>query len=123
MKANTLVGKRILVVEDDAFIADDLQAELAKLGAEIVGPASSDDEAIGLVRTSARLDAAVLNIGLRDAPSFDLARVLLATGVPFVFASGHVRDVVPYDLVAVPFFRKPADPAEIAFTLIGQLGS
>ena len=37
--APNLTGRRILVVEDEYFIADDIARALTSLGAEVVGPA------------------------------------------------------------------------------------
>jgi hypothetical protein len=38
---NQLQGRRVLVVEDEYFIAQDISNALLQVGAEIVGPAST----------------------------------------------------------------------------------
>lgn len=115
--SNTLGGKRILIVEDDTFIGDDLQLELQKLGALVIGPVRDDQEAMALLDTIDMIDAAVLNIGLKGEPSFLVAARLADALVPYVFSSGHLREIVPAAFAAVPFFSKPADPKKIAEAL------
>ncbi|MCG5249487.1 hypothetical protein [Methylorubrum extorquens] len=48
---NPLAGCRVLLVEDDYFIADGMRSEFESLGAEQVGPAASVEEAAGLIAT------------------------------------------------------------------------
>jgi hypothetical protein len=38
MSESTLKGRRVLIVEDDYFMADELRAEFQQAGAEVVGP-------------------------------------------------------------------------------------
>lgn len=61
-----LQGARVLVVEDEYLIADDLASALRKAGAETVGPVSTIDEAEELVRQKP-LDAAIVDLNLRGA--------------------------------------------------------
>ncbi|WP_349546089.1 hypothetical protein [Bradyrhizobium sp. ORS 375] len=48
---NTLAGRRLLVVEDDYYLADDLARALGAEGAEVVGPVSNIDSALDLLAT------------------------------------------------------------------------
>ena len=59
-----LKDKRILVVEDEALIAVMVEDMLSDMGSDIVGPASTIDEALQLARTEA-IDAAVLDVNVR----------------------------------------------------------
>src|SRR3954451_11745837 len=68
---NSLQGRHLLVVEDEYLIAADLTASLESLGAEVIGPAASIEEALSLLEiNSDRLDGAVLDINLRNEPIF-----------------------------------------------------
>lgn len=107
-QATDLSGQRILLVEDNFFIASDTAALLSKAGADVVGPCSSEFHARALLAetppTTAILD---LNLG-GISPHFELARLLLERGIPFLFLSGYDPDVVPADLAQVPWLQKPA---------------
>jgi len=116
---NTLPGKRILVVEDDFFICDDLTMSLQDRGAEVVGPAASIEQALDLIARTAAIDAAVLDINLQGRMSFPVAKALLARGVPFVFATGYAADVVPDGFADVPRYEKPVNPDIVASRLFG----
>jgi DNA-binding NarL/FixJ family response regulator len=95
-------GPRILIVEDDFFVALDLEAGLTDAGMKVVGPARTAEEAVALARAeNPRL--AVMDIRLASArdgieAALDLYRDF---GIRSIFASAH----------ADPSFRKRAEPA------------
>jgi PAS domain S-box-containing protein len=99
---------RLLVVEDEALIAMELCKDLSHLGWEIVGPASTIDEALGLIEGSALPDAAVLDVNLCGHPVYPLAERLQALGVPFVFCTGYQR-LDHQAFSTSPMVRKPVN--------------
>jgi CheY-like chemotaxis protein len=108
-----LRGRRVLVVEDEALVAMLLEDGLLDAGAEVVGPAGSVAEALGLVERAARdggLDAAVLDINLGGAAVAPVADRLAALGVPFVFATGYGEGCDRSGHAAAPVLAKPFDP-------------
>jgi CheY-like chemotaxis protein len=109
----TLAHRRVLVVEDEYFIADDMARALQKLGAEVVGPVPTRDKALALVEAG-RVDAAVLDINLRGQTVFPVADALRERGVPFVFATGYDPSTVPAEYQDVPRWEKPFDPQVLA---------
>ena len=113
----TLANRRVLVVEDEYFIADDMARALKKLGAEVVGPVPTKDKALALVSSDQRIDAAVLDINLKGETVFPVADALRQQGVPFVFATGYDQGNVPPDYHAVPRWEKPFDPQELVKAL------
>ena len=68
-KLNEFDGKRILVVEDEYLIADDLRTQLTAHGATVVGPVASVNEALALIESRA-IDAAILDINLDAETTF-----------------------------------------------------
>ncbi len=60
-----LQGARILVAEDDAILAYDMEDLLRNAGADVVGPARMLADALALAR-SASLSCAVLDVNLRS---------------------------------------------------------
>ena len=78
---------RILVVEDKAVIALDLQRILREAGYRVIGPASSDLEAEQLLRRG-RVDCAVLDIEPNGRTPFAVADRLAERDIPFLFVTG-----------------------------------
>jgi DNA-binding response OmpR family regulator len=112
-----LMGRRILIVEDEALIAIDLASAFEDAGAT-VSIAASLAQGVLLVE-EAGLSAAVLDYGLRDGDCDTLCTRLTARGIPFVFHSGFAHCGIGRHLaVVVP---KPADPATVVSAIKNQL--
>jgi DNA-binding response OmpR family regulator len=82
-------ARRILVVEDEMFIAVLIEEVLQKLGFVVVGPVGRLDAALRLASREA-LDGAILDVTIRGGLVFPVAETLLARGMPFVLATGQV---------------------------------
>ena len=113
----SLARCRILVVEDEYFIADDMAKALEKLGAEVVGPAADQEKALALLSSAELIDAAVLDINLRGATVFPIADILIEQGVPFVFATGYAPASVPPVYAGIPRWEKPFNPGDLVRSL------
>lgn len=85
---------RVLVVEDEALIALDLETTLRRHGCEVVGPVGTVGEGCRLA-AAGRIDAAVLDINLGREPVFPVADALAAAAVPFLFVTGYDAGVLP----------------------------
>jgi len=107
----------VLVVEDEFYIADDMANALRKLGAEVIGPAPTEEKALGLLSSGVAVDAAVLDVSLRGKGVFPVADALAERGVPFVFATGYDQSAIPVGYEAVPRWEKPFDPHDLARAL------
>ena len=79
---------RILVAEDEALVSMLIEDMLTDMGATVIGPAATLDEAITLAQ-SADADLALLDVNLAGKPVFPVADILADRGVPIVFASGY----------------------------------
>lgn len=105
---------RILIVEDDPFIAMDIEyAVMEKLGegAElvIVGSVEEAQRAIGTP-----VSCALLDIDVVGGKTFAVAQSLHSKGTPVAFVSGAAPGDVPVGLRDVRFLRKPFSTREIA---------
>ncbi|PSK81811.1 CheY-like chemotaxis protein [Limimaricola soesokkakensis] len=105
-----LQGKRVLLVEDELFIAMHAEEILRDLGAEIVGPASSLQEAWSFVENET-FDCAMLDRNLNGEFSDELAQELKRRGVAVILASGYGPIASDRDLIVV---SKPYDENMIA---------
>ena len=109
-----LTGRRILVVEDEYFLADDIVQALTALGARIVGPYGDLDEATNVVNRDIAIDAAIVDINLHNEMVFPLARMLRSRKVPLVFTTGYDRSAVEPEFQDVRIWGKPLDLKAIA---------
>ena len=103
----TLRDRRILVVEDEYMVAEDLRIELEEMGAEVLGPVPSVAGALALLARGARPDAAILDVNLGGEMVFPLAEALRERGVPFMFATGYDAWSLPAAYAEVPRCEKP----------------
>ncbi|MFB6463839.1 response regulator [Bradyrhizobium tunisiense] len=118
-----LHGRRILVVEDEYFLADDIGNALRTLGAEIAGPVGHIEDAVEMLHDGGALDAAVLDVNIRSEPIFPIARELRARRVPFVFTTGYDRISIEPEFQDVPLWEKPIDIVAMVQNLASLVGS
>jgi PAS domain S-box-containing protein len=113
--------RRILVVEDSALIAIEIEEAVRELGYEVLGPVARLSSAIEIAETQP-VDGALLDINLDGVQVFPLADLLKERGVPFVFATGYDRrTVLPPRFETVPTLAKPFSPSELARLLTATL--
>ena len=120
MRDASLQGRRILIVEDLYFLADDMRADFEQAGAEVIGPVGRISDALDLLKSDVLLDGAVLDVNLAGEMSYPVADALRARRVPFVFATGYDADTIPAAYAGVTRCIKPIEPAKIAKALFGQ---
>jgi CheY-like chemotaxis protein len=101
-------GKRILVVEDEFFVALVVEETLQSLGCTVLGPFADLAEATEAA-TRETVDAAVLDINLRGEMVYPLAEHLNRQGVPFVFTTGYAIADLPERFRVFGCLRKPVD--------------
>ena len=114
-----LAGRRVLLVEDEYFIADELQRMFEESGAEVLGPVASVQGALDLIASTPKIDGAVLDMNLREVMVFPVADALQARGVPFVFATGYEKIAIPARYAGVGYCEKPFEATQVAHALFG----
>ena len=102
---------QILLLEDEPFIAIDLEEMLAAAGAESVVSLDTSLEAKTWLATNAP-QLAIIDPRLRDGICSEVASLLVSRGVPFLVYSGDPRSVME---PGSPFFSgawisKPCQP-------------
>jgi DNA-binding NtrC family response regulator len=86
-----LKGCRVLVVEDDYFIAVGLADALRGAGAHIIGPVANVRHALDML--GEQIDVCSLDFRLGGETSLPIADELERRGVPFIFATGTVCEL------------------------------
>lgn len=108
-----LAGRAILVVEDEYFQAEDMAQALARAGARLVGPYPAISAAIKALQSDPVLDAAVLDVNLRGQDVFPLAEMLASRSIPFIFATGYDRDILPEEYRHARVLEKPFEVEQL----------
>jgi PAS domain S-box-containing protein len=111
----------ILVVEDEAIVAMDISARLRGLGYEVMGPASTGEEALALAARS-RPDLVLMDIMLRGGMDGVEAarRIRELTGAPVVYLTAYADDsTLRRAKVAEPlgYLLKPFEERELRTTI------
>jgi CheY-like chemotaxis protein len=110
--SQSLKERRILIVEDNYFLALEMSTLLKREGAQTIGPAASLRQALKLVRGEI-LHAAVLDVNLGEGDAYSVARELQARAVPFIFVTGYIERHVPFDLRHQIYLEKPVRPEHL----------
>lgn len=113
------MAARILVVEDEFFIAQEIADAVTLAGFAVVGPFARVAEALRHLEVGPACDAAVLDVSLRNESSLPVAEALARRGIPFVVVTGFSPDQLPGAMAAAPVLAKPLDSDE----LIAALGA
>src|SRR4028118_220513 len=86
---SSIKGRRILVVEDEYMLAEDLREELESQGALVMGPVACVADALELLRSGPAPDMAILDINLGGEMAYPVADALRARDIAFIFATGY----------------------------------
>jgi DNA-binding NarL/FixJ family response regulator len=104
---NDIRGRRILIAEDEAMIALDLESVLEDLGCEIIGPVANVEDLVQQFEAH-HPDGALLDINLRGKQVFAVLPQLIGQGLRVIITSGY-DDIalIPQDFRALPRISKP----------------
>lgn len=113
MLERTLRHCRILVVEDEYMLADELQRELEDAGAIVLGPVGAVEDAIDLIASEREIDGAVLDVNLGGDLVYPAAEMLMERSVAFVFTTGYDASTIPARFEHVVRCEKPINLRKI----------
>jgi DNA-binding response OmpR family regulator len=106
MAAGNLLGRSILLAEEDRFAAGYIGSAILGCGAQVIGPLASLTEALAQLNEDLPA-AAALNVSLSDGPSWPLADALARLGIPFLFLADPGRCNLPSHLREAAVLTKP----------------
>jgi CheY-like chemotaxis protein len=122
VSAPDLMGRRILVIEDESMVSMLIEDTLADMGCVVVALASRFDDGLAKAQTLA-FDAAILDVNLAGQRSFAIADALRTRKLPFVFATGYGTTSIPQPLRDVPILQKPFTSHDLELALHSALAS
>src|SRR5262245_54139271 len=108
---------RVLLVEDNFFVAIDVQRILESCGCQVVGPVPSLKEGLALAGEEP-LSGAILDINILGGTSESIADELGRRGTPFFFITGYGSPGrLPERLRDRPRLHKPLDERALRVVL------
>ena len=102
-----LSGLNILLVEDEAFIALDVDHVLSTAACNVLGPYANVAATLRAIDQAERIDCGILDLNLGNEHTLSVADALSARSVPFVWVSGYDRQMLPERYRDHPFIAKP----------------
>lgn len=114
--ARTNRESKLLIVEDEWLLAEQIADALTAAGFDVIPPVPSVATALSIIDQE-KIGAAVLDIRLKGEDSFEFARELKDRGIPFIFASGYAQLEIPADLREYPVLGKPIRVGDLIDTL------
>jgi len=119
---DTGIGKRrILIVEDEPFIALTLEDMLSELGFAVAGCVADVPAALALIDRE-EIDGALLDVNLGTQKIDPVADLLAQRDCPFVFTTGYGRTGIPEAYADRAVLQKPFGMDDLATILRDQLG-
>jgi DNA-binding response OmpR family regulator len=110
---------RILVVEDENFLAMELTWIVEDAGYSVVGPERSVAETSKMLAWN-KVDLALLDINIGGEMVFPVAKTLDTLGVPFVFITSNSA-LVPAEYRHRPLMTKPFRPQALLALILRVL--
>ncbi len=93
---------RVLIIEDDALVALDLEAIFTRLGHRVVQIAATENDAVSAARTHAP-DLMTVDIRLREGTgTAAVSRILAERPVPHLYVTGSPVELLDRNAVLVP---------------------
>jgi CheY-like chemotaxis protein len=122
MASNPLRDRRVLIVEDEYMLAQDLCHELTDVGTVVVGPAPSIGKALDIISAGPPIDIAVVDVNLGGEMAYPVADALIARRIPFVFTTGYEDGELQTRYPQVARCEKPVDFRALTKALGQSLG-
>lgn len=116
----SLKDLRVLVVEDEALIALQLEDMLTELGCAVVGPASRVGQALKLL-DGEPVEAAVLDVNIAGELVYPVADALKDRGLPYVFVTGYGASGLTEPYRSRPVLEKPFARRELLRAMLDTL--
>jgi len=104
---------RILVVEDEFFIAQEIAEALEAAGFAVLGPCATVKKALAELDQCPDCAAAVLDASLRQVSSLPVAEALAERGIPFAVVTGFSVEQLPPGMASAPVLTKPLRSADL----------
>lgn len=117
-----LGSPRVLVVEDNALIALDLEEILKDGGCQVIGPSGTVREAMSIVDQES-IDIAFIDFILEDGVANSLAAFLNERRIPFAICTGRCEDELGMHFPSTPILGKPYNANDVTLVVNSLIAS
>ena len=97
---------RVLIVEDEPLVAENLRDDLVEAGFEVVGVAARVESALKLIEGTG-FDVAIIDANLAGTSAAPAAAALSARSLPFMVLSGYAREQLQREFSDAVYIQKP----------------
>lgn len=112
------IQKRILILEDEYFIAADCAQEVIRQGMQVIGPVTTLDEALQAL-VDDRPNGAIIDLKVQDDDlALTVIEALREQGIPFVVYTGYGGALLPKHLPEIITVEKPLSAQNVVVTLL-----
>jgi len=111
---------RVLVVEDEALVALQLEDMLTELGCAVIGPASRVGQALELLGGEP-VEVAVLDLNIAGELVYPVADELGNRGLPYIFVTGYGTSGLTEPYRSRPVLEKPFARRELLRAILDTL--
>jgi len=116
-----LEHKRVLVVEDEVFVALDMAATIEEANGIVIGPVATVRQALDLLEHD-QVDAAILDVNLPDGDIEPIVDTLSDQRTFMViYTGGGMPEKLASRYPDLPVFHKPTPPSVLTHTLASAL--
>ena len=115
-------ARRVLIVEDEALLAMNIEDMLTELGHFVTATATRIDKALSLAE-GGEFNLAVLDINIAGSNTFQVAAILRGRGIPFIFTSGYGADGLVDGYRGAHLLTKPFGPSELEHMIAQSLSA
>jgi DNA-binding response OmpR family regulator len=120
VRAESLRGISVLLVEDEFLIAEEYEEALQAIGVRSVVRAGNIARAAVAI-ANVTFDGAVVDIGLGNEKADGLIRSLRGIRTPVLIVTAFSPGKLALDLQELPVLIKPAHPDDVARTLLDMI--
>jgi ActR/RegA family two-component response regulator len=110
-------AKRILILEDEFYLAEDCAQEVVRHGMQVIGPVMNVEHALQALARDG-LDGAIVDLNIKKRLAFDVVQALKDRGVPFVVFTGYSKLAFPEPLAETVVVEKPLSASHAVLKLM-----
>jgi len=110
-----LLPKRILILEDEYFIAADCAKEVVRHRMAVIGLFETVESALQTLAHD-NPDGAIVDLKVQEVMAFEVIEALQDRGIPLVIYSGYDQVMLPKHLAEIVMVQKLATPKEVVLT-------
>jgi CheY-like chemotaxis protein len=118
--SDSLLGRRVLLVEDDPYILLALEEMLTDFGLVVAASARTIPQALRFAKTAA-FDIALLDVNIGQERIDPIADIISGRRIPFIFTTGCGRAGLPESFPQQAIVEKPFYVEEILRALRDEL--